>query len=141
MVRQHSQGKAVRNSQTHSAPRVGDSNCSSVPMTESADPDLEATLSQNFLFFSNAQELAEDDTSKVPPVPSHNEINHEGCVAEDSQTDDNDLYLSECRLSFFGFEASELRKLFNMVRKGGASRYASLNERLTHIIVGCPSEL
>ncbi|KAG8363675.1 hypothetical protein BUALT_Bualt19G0047100 [Buddleja alternifolia] len=63
------------------------------------------------------------------------------CVADDSQSDDDDLYLSECRILLVGFEASELRKLVDMVRRGGGSRYMSFSEKLTHVIVGNPSEI
>lgn len=62
------------------------------------------------------------------------------CVADDSQSEDDDLYLSECRILLLGFEASELRKLVNMVRRGGGSRYMSVREKLTHVVVGIPSE-
>lgn len=143
-ARQHSQDKGVRNSQSAFSLVVGDSNLSSAAAAENADPDLEATLSQNMSsMFSNPQIFSREEDNKVPTMQPSNETNHEGCVAVDSETEDNEnaLYLSECRLNFVGFEASALRKLVHMVRKGGGSRYASLDERLTHIVVGSPSEL
>lgn len=143
-ARQHSQDKGVKNSQPAFSLVVGDSNLSSAAAAENVDPDLEATLSQNMsCMFSNPQVIAREEESNVPAMQPTNETNHECFVADDSETEDdeNDLYLSECRLSFIGFEASELRRLVDMVRKGGGSRYVSLNERLTHIIVGSPSEL
>ncbi|CAI9102882.1 OLC1v1001248C1 [Oldenlandia corymbosa var. corymbosa] len=60
-------------------------------------------------------------------------------VADDSETEENDLYLSDCRILIVGFDASDTRKLVSMVRKGGGSRYMSFNEKLTHIIVGTPT--
>ena len=70
-----------------------------------------------------------------------NEQSLDGAVANDSESDDNDLYLSECRILLVGFEASDMRKLVNMVRKGGGSRYISFNDKLTHIVIGAPSEM
>ncbi|XP_073142146.1 uncharacterized protein [Henckelia pumila] len=62
------------------------------------------------------------------------------CVADDSQSEDDDLYLSECRILLVGFESSEMRKLVDMVRRGGGSRYMYFSEKLTHLVVGNPSE-
>ena len=42
---------------------------------------------------------------------------------------------------FNDFEVSEIRKLVSMVRRGGGSQYMSFNDKLTHIIVGSPSEM
>lgn len=62
------------------------------------------------------------------------------CIAGDSQTEANDLYLENCKILLAGFQPIEMRKLVNMVRSGGGSRYMSFNDGLTHIIVGRPSE-
>ncbi|KAF3787341.1 DNA topoisomerase 2-binding protein 1 [Nymphaea thermarum] len=62
-------------------------------------------------------------------------------VADDSQNGDDDLYLADCRILLAGFQASEMRELVSMIRKGGGSRYMSFNEKLTHIIVGIPSDV
>ncbi|CAN6476061.1 unnamed protein product [Victoria cruziana] len=62
-------------------------------------------------------------------------------VADDLQNGDDDLYLADCRILLAGFQASEMRELVSMVRKGGGSRYMSFNEKLTHIIVGIPSDV
>lgn len=64
----------------------------------------------------------------------------DACVANDSQTEDNNLYLSDCKILLAGFDASDMRKLVNMIRSGGGSRYMSLHEKLTHIVVGTPSD-
>ncbi|KAK1388394.1 hypothetical protein POM88_016572 [Heracleum sosnowskyi] len=69
------------------------------------------------------------------------DTNFDGCVADDFQKDDNDLYLSDCRIALVGFKASEMRKLVSIICRGGGSRYMSLNENLTHIVVGTPSEI
>jgi topoisomerase (DNA) II binding protein 1 len=76
-----------------------------------------------------------------PMVKETIETNLDGCVADDSQSEDSDMYLSECRISLIGFEAPELRKLVNMVRRGGGSRYMTFNDKLTHIVVGAPTEV
>ncbi|KAK6143199.1 hypothetical protein DH2020_023547 [Rehmannia glutinosa] len=76
-----------------------------------------------------------------PPADEHkNDSDFARCIADDSQCEDDDLYLSECRILLVGFEASELRKLVDMVRQGGGSRYMSFNQKLTHVVVGNPSE-
>nr|KYP40240.1 DNA topoisomerase 2-binding protein 1 [Cajanus cajan] len=69
------------------------------------------------------------------------ELNFDGAVANDSESDDTDLYLSKCRVLLVGFEAREMRKLVNMVRKGGGSRYMYFNDKLTHIVIGNPTEM
>nr|GFD08231.1 DNA topoisomerase 2-binding protein 1 isoform X1 [Tanacetum cinerariifolium] len=82
--------------------------------------------------------VSEDCTP--PCIQPNSSMNIDNCVAEDSLSDDNDLYLINCKIHIVGFDASEMRKLVNMVRRGGGSRYMSLNEQLTHIVVGDPSE-
>lgn len=84
--------------------------------------------------------IKKEDAGEPVMLPD-GDTNFDGCVADDSQKDDNDLYLSDCRISLVGFEASEMRKLVSMIRRGGGSRYMSLNEKLTHIVVGTPSEM
>ncbi|PAN41605.1 hypothetical protein PAHAL_8G056000 [Panicum hallii] len=69
-----------------------------------------------------------------------NEMQVESHVAEDSEAENDDLYLSNCRISLVGFEENELLRLLMMIRNGGGSRHILLNEKLTHIILGAPSE-
>ncbi|XP_022016116.1 DNA topoisomerase 2-binding protein 1 isoform X1 [Helianthus annuus] len=106
------------------------------------DADLEATLSQNMAStISDIPVPVSDDNTSTPPCVQHKtSFNIDACVAEDSQSEDNDLYLLNCKIHLVGFDASEMRRLVNMVRRGGGSRYMSLNEQLTHIVVGSPSE-
>lgn len=117
------------------------SNLQDVPCSGTADPDLEATLSQktSSTFFDAPTFIEEEET--VEPAVQHKEDDKlDMLVADDSQTEDGDLYLSDCRILLVGFDASEMRKLVNMVRRGGGSRYISFNEKLTHIVIGKPSE-
>nr|GEV82878.1 hypothetical protein [Tanacetum cinerariifolium] len=102
--------------------------------------DVETTLSQNMAstFSDISVPVSEDCTP--PCIQPNSSMNIDNCVAEDSLSDDNDLYLINCKIHIVGFDASEMRKLVNMVRRGGGSRYMSLNEQLTHIVVGDPSE-
>ncbi|XP_059630648.1 uncharacterized protein LOC132273665 isoform X2 [Cornus florida] len=137
---QNSQDKSIGNLQRAPSSVAADSNLQDVLCAGSADPDLEATLSQNkSSTFSDAPIFTKED-SGAPAMQPKNDTNFDGCVANDSQTEDNDLYLSECRILLVGFDASEMRKLVNMVRRGGGSRHMSLNDKLTHIVVGTPSE-
>ncbi|XP_060217466.1 uncharacterized protein LOC132644845 isoform X1 [Lycium barbarum] len=158
MTNQHSLEKGMRNLQGLSSLATA-SNADPVLCSRVADSDLQATLSQNMsatssyapVFTKEENSPAENPKSdyRVPVstkdedsgAPTEQEMN--GCddgVADDSQTDDNDLYLADCRILIVGFNASEMRKLVNLVRKGGGSRYMSFGEKLTHIIAGNPSE-
>ncbi|KAJ4795230.1 DNA topoisomerase 2-binding protein 1 [Rhynchospora pubera] len=65
---------------------------------------------------------------------------HDVRVAEDSE-DGDDLYLSGCRISLVGFTEKEMARIVSLVRRGGGTRFVMLSERLTHIIVGAPSEI
>ncbi|KAJ1685865.1 hypothetical protein LUZ63_017255 [Rhynchospora breviuscula] len=65
---------------------------------------------------------------------------HDLRVAEDSE-DGDDLYLSGCRISLVGFTEKEMAQMVSLVRRGGGTRFVMLSERLTHIIVGAPSEI
>ncbi|KAI3984034.1 hypothetical protein MKX01_035161, partial [Papaver californicum] len=106
--------------------------------------DLEATLSQNIssaISDSTVLMKGEEGIEAPPPLKIEDkEETLDSCVADDSQSEDSGLYLSDCRILLLGFHAAEMRKLVNKVRRGGGSRYMSFNDRLTHIIVGAPTE-
>lgn len=102
--------------------------------------EMEATASQSACSFSDATVFTKEG-SEAPSLQSGGDGNLGGRVAHDSQSEDNDLYLSECRILLVGFEATEMRKLVNMVRKGGGTRHMSFSEKLTHIVVGKPTEM
>ncbi|KAJ8762935.1 hypothetical protein K2173_023064 [Erythroxylum novogranatense] len=138
---QHSQDKSIGNT-THVPSSVAvESNLPAFAHVGSSDPELEATLSQNMSsMFSDPSLFVKEEDTESPAVQAADETNLNGCVADDSQSEDGDMYLSDCRISLVGFEASALRKLVNMVREGGGSRYISSSDRLTHIVVGAPSE-
>lgn len=139
---QRSQDNAVGHSQCSLSSLATDANLRAVKCDGVVDFDLEATLSQDLSSrFSDAPVLIKEDNSGASAMlPRSNKI-FDGCVADDSQTEDNDLYLSDCRISLVGFDVLEMRKLVSMVRRGGGSRYMSFNEKLTHIVVGSPSEM
>lgn len=103
-------------------------------------PDLDAAVSNNiFCTLRNATTCIKEDGG---PLVSQSIVDPalDDSVANDSQADDNDMYLSDCKILLAGFNASDMRKLVNMVRRGGGSRYMCLSEKLTHIIVGTPSD-
>ncbi|CAN4080650.1 unnamed protein product [Withania somnifera] len=156
MTHQHSLEKGMRNLQGSLAAA---SSAQPVFCSRAADSDLEATLSQNVSATSSYVPITKEEENSPAvnqkidysaPVstkdedsgaPTEQEKNGcDGGVADDSQTDDNDLYLADCRILVVGFNATEMRKLVNLVRKGGGSRYMSFSEKLTHIIAGNPSE-
>lgn len=141
LTMQHSQEKNLGKVQAVASSRATDSNMPVFDCSESMDRDLEATQSDHVSRVSNVPLFVKEEDAEAPPLQTSSELNFDGAVANDSESDDNDLYLSECRISLVGFEASEMRKLVNMVRKGGGSRYMSLNDKLTHIVTGNPSEM
>ncbi|XP_031281662.1 DNA topoisomerase 2-binding protein 1-A isoform X3 [Pistacia vera] len=133
--------KVIGNSLPSLSSVATDSNFFSVPCTRFEDQDLEATLSQHTSSIFGDASISKEVESKAPTAQTKTESNPDNCVANDSQSEDNDLYLSECRILLVGFEACEMRKLVNMVRRGGGSRFVSGNNRLTHVIVGSLSEV
>ncbi|KDO80488.1 hypothetical protein CISIN_1g001761mg [Citrus sinensis] len=141
LTKQHSQVKVIGNALSAPSSMATESNLLSVSCTGFADQDLEATFSQSMpSMYMDAPVVSKDGAIEAPTAQTRNESNSDVCVANDSQSEDNDLYLSDCRIVLVGFEASEMRKLVNMVRRGGGSRYVSYNNGLTHIVVGTLSE-
>ncbi|CAH2067715.1 unnamed protein product, partial [Thlaspi arvense] len=106
---------------------------------QSRDSDIEASASQKLFSTSMNPSIDVKKPSKGPTTEPQ-EQNIDDCTARDSESEDNDLYLSDCRIFLLGFEASEMRRLVKLVRGGGGSRYMTLSERMTHIVVGTPSE-
>lgn len=138
---QHSLDKGIGNSQSVPSSSA-DLNFQAAPCTGFVDSDLEATLSQNVSSsILDPPFFVKEGDFENPTMQPKNETSLDGFVANDSQSEDGDLFLSECRILLVGFEASEMRKLVNMVRSGGGSRYMSFNDKLTHIVVGSPSEI
>ncbi|VFQ92115.1 unnamed protein product [Cuscuta campestris] len=117
------------------------SNSEAVSFGHAVDSDMGGTFFQNAPSFSEEPLFSKEERNDHPIEHQNYDAFTGEFVAGDSQTDDNDLYLSDCRLLIVGFSASEMRKLVNMVRKGGGSRYMYFSEKLTHIIVGSPSEI
>ncbi|KAF8389341.1 hypothetical protein HHK36_026035 [Tetracentron sinense] len=99
-----------------------DSNLQPFPFSMIVDLDLELTLSQNISStFSGGASLTKEEGSGAPALQPVNETKYDGCYADDSRTEDSDLYLSDCRIFLVGFQASEMRKLVNMeVRRHAA---------------------
>ncbi|KAB1199993.1 DNA topoisomerase 2-binding protein 1-A [Morella rubra] len=142
VILQHSLDKGSGNSQTVPSSVATDLISQAAPCTGLMDSDLDATLSQNLSYeISYPPIFVKEGDSEIANVQPKSETSAYDSVANDSQSEDSDLYLSECRILLVGFEVSKLRKLVDMVRRGGGSRYMSFNDRLTHIIVGSPSEM
>lgn len=128
-------GKGLHREQCHPEP----SNASSQPSLRPAE-DLEATLSQNIASSFSDGHVINVEGNNAPSEQTKEEPSCNYHVAEDSETEDNDLYLSNCRIFLVGFEEKEQFKLVSMIRKGGGTRHMLLSEKLTHIILGAPSE-
>lgn len=135
----HSQGKGTRNSQYTSSSMPTVSESETIFSAQDLEPDLENLL-PNIRCTSSEVPLISKEGIDPPADKQKNGSNFARCVADDTQSEDDDLYLSECRILLVGFEASDLRKLVNMVRRGGGSRYMSVREKLTHVVAGNPSE-
>uniref|UniRef100_A0A7N1A2N6 BRCT domain-containing protein n=1 Tax=Kalanchoe fedtschenkoi TaxID=63787 RepID=A0A7N1A2N6_KALFE len=138
---QRSQDTTTKTSQSAFSSAVADSNQQVFPNPDVKDQDLDTTISQKGSFKAPDYSDVLKEDKGMPSEQPISEFQVDGCVADDSQSEDNDLYLSECRIFFVGFGAPELRKLVNAVRKGGGSRYMSINDKLTHVVIGDPSEL
>lgn len=104
MIAQHSQDKCIGNSFSVPSSVVSDSNLPATLHAGSSDPDMEATLSQNMssMFSDHPVSIKVVDCDK-PMVKETIKTNLDGCVADDSQSEDSDMYLSECRISLVGF--------------------------------------
>ncbi|XP_059454204.1 uncharacterized protein LOC132184545 isoform X2 [Corylus avellana] len=138
----HSLDKGMGNSQSVQSSFATDLNMQPATCSGFVDSDLEATQSQNISSATMHPPIfVKEGDSETPSAQPKSVTCLDGSVADDSQSEDNDLYLSECRIFFVGLEVSEMRKLVNMVRRGGGSRYMSFNDKLTHIVVGSPSEI
>ncbi|KAL0413648.1 UNVERIFIED_CONTAM: hypothetical protein Sradi_1566500 [Sesamum radiatum] len=120
-MEQHSQGKGIRNSQHTSSSMATASDSETNFSAQDMGPDIEQPLPNIYPAYFEAPSLPKRDND--PPADMQkDDPNFARCVADDSQSEDDDLYLSECRILLVGFEASELRKLVDMVRRGGGSR-------------------
>ncbi|KAL9259425.1 Ubinuclein-1-like protein [Drosera capensis] len=115
----NSQDKNAGNCQSVQSSFVSDSKFRCFSSSMVGDSDLDATLSQTF---SSA-------------------VSNDSVFAEKAETDEDDLYLSDCRICLVGFDAIDVRKLVNLIRRGGGSRFVAYSQRLTHIVVGCPSDV
>ncbi|GAB2240448.1 hypothetical protein Droror1_Dr00020966 [Drosera rotundifolia] len=136
----NSQDKSAGNCQSVQSSFVSDSKFRYFSSSMVGNSDLDATVSQTFSSaVSNDSVFAEKAEVGIPLDPPRTD-QLDACVADDSQTDEDDLYLSDCRICLVGFDAIDARKLVNLVRRGGGSRFVAYSQRLTHIVVGCPSD-
>ncbi|KAL6548814.1 hypothetical protein OROHE_008659 [Orobanche hederae] len=137
-MEQHSQVSVVRNSH-HTSSIATASESDAIFSAQDMEPDHEIPLPDICPSVFEVPQLPKEEEDPPADERKH-DSDFSRCVADDSQCEGDDLYLSECRILLVGFEPSELRKLVEMVRKGGGSRYMSFNQKLTHIIVGNPSK-
>ncbi|KAL6548810.1 hypothetical protein OROHE_008655 [Orobanche hederae] len=137
-LEQHSQISVIRNSQYTSSMATA-SELDAICSAQDMEPDHEIPLPDICPSVFGVPQLPKE--GEDPPADERkHDSDFSRCVVDHSQCEGDDLYLSECRILLVGFEPSELRKLVKMVRQGGGSRYMSFNQKLTHIIVGNPSE-
>lgn len=102
---------------------------------------LDSSVSQPFSLATSPHPATTKEKAETVIRSAESTSEYAECIAADSQTEANDLYLENCKILLAGFEPIEMRKLVNMVRTGGGSRYMTFNDGLTHIIVGKPSEI
>lgn len=135
------QDKSTTKSQSVLSSAATDSSLQAVRSVGTTESDMDIAYSQNFSSAcQNVSAFAKEEEARQPDLPDKDK-ELEGCIADDSEADDDDLYLSDCRICLVGFNASDVRKLVGIVRQGGGSRYMSCSERLTHIVVGEPSDV
>ncbi|KAK3441555.1 hypothetical protein EUGRSUZ_B02095 [Eucalyptus grandis] len=91
---QQNQDRVIRSSQSLPSLTVGDRDFHSISATEHADPDLETPLSQNV-----SSKFVDPISLQKRTIVKWQLCSHDGRVAEVSQNEDDDLYLSECRLT------------------------------------------
>ena len=127
------QEKVIVNSAVPSS-FLADSKFTAVAGPWFSDVDVEVTLSQSTPMFSDASHFINEVDVEVPVAMGRNEENTVNCLANDFPSEENDLYLSACRIKVVGFEASEMQKIVNMILRGGGFRYMLFNDKLTHII-------
>ncbi|XP_073142139.1 uncharacterized protein [Henckelia pumila] len=136
----YSHGKVIRNSQYASSLLATASDSDAILSAQDTEPDLETQLPmRSTSTFCEALQFPKEENDSPCHQQKIDSV-FDRCVADDSQSEDDDLYLSECRILLVGFESSEMRKLVDMVRRGGGSRYMYFSEKLTHLVVGNPSE-
>ena len=130
----NSQEKVIVNLEAVPASFLADSKFTAVAGPWFSDMDVEVTLSQSTPMFSDASHFINEVDVEVPVAMGRNEENTVNCLANDFPSEENDLYLSACRIKVVGFEASEMQKIVNMILRGGGFRYMLFNDKLTHII-------
>ncbi|CAM0151749.1 unnamed protein product [Urochloa decumbens] len=121
-------------------PEISTASASFQPVPAASVDDSVSTSQFVPASFGDASKISNTDIVGAPGVQEANEMQVDSHVAEDSDVENDDLYLSNCRISLVGFEEKESLRLLMMIRKGGGSRHILLNEKLTHIILGAPSE-
>ncbi|CAO2152825.1 unnamed protein product [Urochloa humidicola] len=121
-------------------PEISSASASFQPIPAASVDDSVSTSQYVPASFGDASKISNTDIVGAPGVQEAIEMQVDSHVAEDSDTENDDLYLSNCRISLVGFEEKEMLRLLMMIRNGGGSRHILLNEKLTHIILGAPSE-
>ncbi|CAL4994372.1 unnamed protein product [Urochloa decumbens] len=121
-------------------PEISTASASFQPVPAASVDDSVSTSQFVPASFGDASKISNTDIVGAPGVQEANEMQVDSHVTEDSDVENDDLYLSNCRISLVGFEEKESLRLLMMIRKGGGSRHILLNEKLTHIILGAPSE-
>ncbi|CAO2152845.1 unnamed protein product [Urochloa humidicola] len=121
-------------------PEISSASASFQPIPAASVDDSVSTSQYVPASFGDASKISNTDIVGAPDVQEAIEMQVDSHVAEDSDSENDDLYLSNCRISLVGFEEKEMLRLLMMIRNGGGSRHILLNEKLTHIILGAPSE-
>ncbi|XP_062198046.1 uncharacterized protein LOC133900812 [Phragmites australis] len=121
-------------------PEISSASASFQPVPATSVDDSVSTSQYVPASFGDASQIINTDIVGAPGVQETNEMQVDSHVAEDSEAENDDLYLSNCRISLVGFEEKQLLRLVTMIRNGGGSRHILLSEKLTHIILGAPSE-
>uniref|UniRef100_A0A804MJJ0 BRCT domain-containing protein n=1 Tax=Zea mays TaxID=4577 RepID=A0A804MJJ0_MAIZE len=121
-------------------PEISSASASFQPVPATSVDDS-VSMSQHLpASFGDASRISSTDIVGAPSVQETDDMQVDSHIAEDSEPENDDLYLSNCRISLVGFEEKELLRLVMLIRNGGGSRHILLSEKLTHIVIGTPSD-
>ncbi|TVU26247.1 hypothetical protein EJB05_28784 [Eragrostis curvula] len=121
-------------------PEISSASASFQPVTTTSVDDSVSTSQFVPTSVVDAGKNSSPDIVGASCFQETNEMQVVSHVAEDSEAENDDMYLSNCRISLVGFDEKEMLRLVILIRNGGGSRHILLSEKLTHIVLGAPSD-
>ncbi|GJN28694.1 hypothetical protein PR202_gb16851 [Eleusine coracana subsp. coracana] len=119
-------------------PEISSASASFQPVPTTSVDDSVSTSQFVPASLGDAAKNNNTDIVGASSVQETNQMQVDSHAIVDSEAENDDLYLSNCRISLVGFDDKEMLRLVMMIRNGGGSRHILLSERLTHIVLGAP---